>query len=65
MGMLVGEQSEDEVEEVQQELNPCLYGELKSITKLKILPRPFKTCRTKLQMQTLKQDMLLTGTPLN
>ena len=65
MGMLVGEQSKDEVEEVQQELNPCLYGELKSTTKLKILPRPFKTSRTKLQMQTLKQVMLLTGTSLN
>lgn len=65
MGMLVGEQNKDEVEEVQKELNPCLYGELKSTTKLKIMPRSFKTSRMKLQMQTLKQDMLLTGTSLN
>lgn len=61
----MGEQSKDEVEEVQKELNPCLYGELKSTTKLKIMPRSFKTSRMKLQMQTLKQDMLLTGTSLN
>lgn len=65
MGMLVGEQNKNEVEEVQKELNPCLCGELKSTTKLKIMPRPFKTSRMKLQMQTLKQDMLLTGTSLN
>lgn len=61
----MGEQSKDEVEEVQKELNPCLYGELKSTTKFKIMPRSFKTSRMKLQMQTLKQDMLLTGTSLN
>lgn len=69
MGLLVGEQSEDdEGEEMQQKLKPYLCEALKSTAYLKKLLKQFKTSKTtvaKANTCLCAIDGLLTSTSLN